>query len=205
MRDVPFGNVPELAGECYPSSDASAECLDLVVQVCAGTDPACLAMRRWRNGKLDGLKSHCPKGLVGSNPTRRITGIEKGMRTAQEVAEVKALAARGLNQCEIARATGRKHERPIVLADWQYAIVEQHPKCLIRGLIHSDGCRVLNKSMSHVYPRYFFDNASGDIRGIFCDACDRRGIAWRHPKERTISIARRESIALLDTFVGPKT
>ncbi len=27
--------------------------------------------RRWRNGRRDGLKLHCPKGRVGSNPTRR--------------------------------------------------------------------------------------------------------------------------------------
>lgn len=29
------------------------------------------AERRWRNGRLDALKTHCPKGRVGSNPTRR--------------------------------------------------------------------------------------------------------------------------------------
>jgi hypothetical protein len=41
--------------------------------------------------------------------------------------------------------------------------------------------------------------------GIFCRACDQLGVAWRQPKERTISIARAQSVALLDTFVGPKT
>jgi hypothetical protein len=101
--------------------------------------------------------------------------------------------------------TRSKHERNIELTDWQRKIVERHPKSLVRGLIHSDGCRVLNKSMGRVYLRYFFTNASSDIRTIFCDACDQLGIAWRHPKERHISIARRESVALLDTFVGPKT
>jgi len=40
---------------------------------------------------------------------------------------------------------GRKHERPIVLAPWQQAHVEAHPDQLIRGLIHSDGTRCLNK------------------------------------------------------------
>lgn len=101
--------------------------------------------------------------------------------------------------------SGLKHTRKIELVDWQQEIVNREPRALIRGLIHSDGCRCLNKSMGHVYPRYFFDNVSADILGIFCEACDQLGIAWRHPKERTISIARRESVALLDTFVGPKT
>jgi hypothetical protein len=36
---------------------------------------------------------------------------------------------------------GRKHQRPIVLADWQSAIVHAYPRQLLRGLIHSDGCR----------------------------------------------------------------
>jgi hypothetical protein len=92
-----------------------------------------------------------------------------------------------------------------VFAHWQREIVTRHPKPLIRGLIHSDGCRVLNKSMGHVYLRYMFTNASADIRSIFCDACDELGISWRQPKERVISIARRDSVALLDTFVGPKS
>jgi hypothetical protein len=100
---------------------------------------------------------------------------------------------------------GLKHLRPIVLAPWQQEIVDQDPRPLIRGLIHSDGCRVLNRSMGYAYVRYFFDNASEDIRGIFCRACDQLGVEWRQSKERTISVARRESVALLDTFVGPKS
>jgi hypothetical protein len=34
---------------------------------------------------------------------------------------------------------GRKHERPIVLEDWQRAIVQQCPADFLRGLFHSDG------------------------------------------------------------------
>jgi hypothetical protein len=101
--------------------------------------------------------------------------------------------------------SGMKHHRKIELTRWQLDIAERYPTALIRGLIHSDGCRVLNKSMGRVYVRYMFSNASADIRGIFCRACDQLGIAWRQPRERTISVARRKSVALLDTFVGPKT
>ena len=100
---------------------------------------------------------------------------------------------------------GMKHLRPIVLADWQREIVDHDPRPLLRGLIHSDGCRVVNKSMGRLYLRYMFTNASTDILGIFCDACDQLGIDWTQPKERNISIARRDSIALMDTFIGPKT
>ena len=44
---------------------------------------------------------------------------------------------------------GRKHERPIVLEQWQQEIVDVHPWALIRGLIHSDGCRALNRVRVH--------------------------------------------------------
>jgi hypothetical protein len=36
---------------------------------------------------------------------------------------------------------GPKHRRPIVLAPWQQEIVDAQPRALLRGLIHSDGCR----------------------------------------------------------------
>lgn len=36
---------------------------------------------------------------------------------------------------------GRKHQRSIRLATWQEEIASRHPQALIRGLIHSDGCR----------------------------------------------------------------
>jgi hypothetical protein len=54
------------------------------------------------------------------------------------------------------------------------------------------------------YPRYNFTNASDDIRTLFTSACDGLGIQWRRMNERNISVARRESVALLDEFVGPK-
>lgn len=109
---------------------------------------------------------------------------------------------------------GRKHERPIVLADWQLVIARDHTGPFVRGLIHSDGCRSINRFRTrlpsgriaeYAYPRYFFTNASADIRALFCDACDRIGIRWTQSNNRNISISNRQSVALLDTLVGPKT
>lgn len=105
-------------------------------------------------------------------------------------------------------APGRKHEREIVLRDWQEQIVSRRPDLLLRGLIHSDGCRIINTvrhgEKTYSYPRYNFSNRSDDIRGIFCDACDLLGIDWRVMNRWNISVARRESVARLDEFVGPK-
>jgi hypothetical protein len=99
---------------------------------------------------------------------------------------------------------GRKHERKIELTPWQQELVDLDPRPLIRGLLHSDGCRVLNWVNGTAYPRYHFSNVSADIRGIFGRACDQVGIEWRPNNPFSLSVARRGSVALLDEFVGPK-
>ena len=109
---------------------------------------------------------------------------------------------------------GRKHRRSIRLATWQRALTERHPARLLRGLIHSDGCRALNRFKTRLpsgrvaeygYPRYFFSNLSPDIRQIFCDHCDLLGIRWAESNQRNISVSHRKSVALLDEFAGPKS
>jgi hypothetical protein len=99
---------------------------------------------------------------------------------------------------------GRKHERKIELTPWQQELVDRDPRPLVRGLLHSDGCRVLNWVNGTAYPRYHFCNVSADIRGIFGRACDQLGIEWRPNNRWNLSVARRGSVALLDGFVGPK-
>jgi len=54
------------------------------------------------------------------------------------------------------------------------------------------------------YPRYSFSNMSLDIQRIFTDSCDQLGIPWTQPYFKTISIAKRRAVALMDTFIGPK-
>ncbi|MCL6733773.1 helix-turn-helix domain-containing protein [Streptomyces neyagawaensis] len=111
---------------------------------------------------------------------------------------------------------GKKHERRIVLEPWQQAIVEAHPWEFVRGLIHSDGCRVTNwttrlvggERKRYEYPRYFFTNKSDDIRRLYTDTLDRLGLEWthctRHGAPYNISVARKASVALMDAHVGAK-
>jgi hypothetical protein len=108
---------------------------------------------------------------------------------------------------------GRKHTREIDLTEWQRALTHAHPRELLRGLIHSDGCRTLNRFKTKLpsgriaeyeYPRYFFSNLSDGIRGIFCEHCELLGIRWTQSNPRNISVSHRKSVALLDEFVGPK-
>jgi hypothetical protein len=57
---------------------------------------------------------------------------------------------------------------------------------------------------TYEYARYEFSNRSDEIKCIFCDACEALGVEWRVMNRKAISIARRDSVAKLDAFVGPK-
>lgn len=108
---------------------------------------------------------------------------------------------------------GKKHERKIELVPWQLELTRAYPERLLRGLIHSDGSRCMNRFdtklpsgrvATYEYPRYFFTNYSEDIRRIFTDHCELLGIRWTQSNPRNISISHRDSVALLDAFIGPK-
>lgn len=111
---------------------------------------------------------------------------------------------------------GKKHDRRIALEPWQQDIVDARPWEFIRGLIHSDGCRITNwttrivagERKRYEYPRYFFSNKSDDIRKLFTDTLDKVGVGWttlaRGSDPFNVSVARKASVALMDTHVGPK-
>lgn len=117
--------------------------------------------------------------------------------------------------------TGMKHTRKIALDPWQHRIVRKYPEKFVRGLMHSDGCRLTNRVRKKLrgewkyyeYPRYQFVNVSTDITGLLTDALDWLNIPWksqiskREPRYRNatvVSVSRREAVARMDDFVGPK-
>ncbi|MER6178323.1 helix-turn-helix domain-containing protein [Streptosporangium sp. NPDC001681] len=107
---------------------------------------------------------------------------------------------------------GRKHLRKISLEGWQRKIFEMHPGRCVRGLMHSDGYRGMNRVRHHLngsdhwyeYPRYLFKNESKDILELCGEALDLLDVAWRYSRYNTISVARRAAVERLDEFVGPK-
>ena len=99
---------------------------------------------------------------------------------------------------------GRKHSRRIELTDWQREMVERHPELLLKGLVHSDGCRFVNTGRRWRHPRYSFSNQSDDIRAIFREACDLLGVHWT-TAPHTVYVSRIRDVAILDEFIGPKS
>jgi transcriptional regulator with XRE-family HTH domain len=108
---------------------------------------------------------------------------------------------------------GRKHQRAIVLADWQLELTRANPGSLIRGLIHSDGCRAINRFKTKLPSgrlaeysnvRYFFSNLSEDVRRIFTEHCELIGVRVTQSNHRNLSVSHRDSVALLENLIGPK-
>jgi hypothetical protein len=111
------------------------------------------------------------------------------------------------------RGPGMKHQRRIWLSEWQQELAERWPEALLRGLIHSDGCRFTNtrgSSDTWSAPRYAFSNVSTDLTSIFCTACDKLDLRWTgafpegQRKAVTIYVSRKDDVARMDEFIGPK-
>ena len=100
---------------------------------------------------------------------------------------------------------GKKHLRPIGLADWQKRLILTQPELLLRGLIHSDGSRFMNTCRNWSQPRYSFSNLSADIRRIFVETCELLAIQWTASGRRTIYVSRKADVERMDQFIGPKT
>ena len=98
---------------------------------------------------------------------------------------------------------GKKHERPIVLEDWQEALVAAEPWAFLRGCIRSDGCVFVNRTGLYEYLSYDFTNRSADIRDLFTRVCGAVGVECRPAGDR-VKVYRRASVALLLEHVGIK-
>ncbi|MGO4256237.1 helix-turn-helix domain-containing protein [Marmoricola sp. RAF53] len=107
---------------------------------------------------------------------------------------------------------GPKHQRQLVLTDWQRRTIAEEPGAFLRGLFHSDGCLVKNWATRPVggrikryeYPRWQFVNESRDIMQWCGEALDRVGVRWRQTKPRVLSVSRRDDVARLTALIGEK-
>ncbi|KIF03306.1 hypothetical protein PL81_25060 [Streptomyces sp. RSD-27] len=149
-----------------------------------------------------GLIDLCRAAIAGVRPDSKSALVQK-----QGCVEVKSYG-RHWTCLFPQHGPGRKHERHIALEPWQRDIVDAHPWEFIRGLIHSDGCRTTNWTVRngkrYEYPRYFFTNRSDDITDLLTRTLDRVGVQWKRANTCNVSIARKESVALMDAHVGPK-
>jgi hypothetical protein len=137
-----------------------------------------------------------------------------------------ALMGRGLSLRSISMSTGVNRSTLREWRDHPKTSANLHaacPRCVIvpalpepqadyaylLGLYLGDGCisRAGARDKDdrwYEYPRYLFSNESGDILRLCGQVLDQLGVAWRFSRRNAISVARREAVARLDEFVGPK-
>ena len=78
------------------------------------------------------------------------------------------------------------------------------PRRIRRGLIDSDGCRVVANDRGVRSVRCHFSNRSDHIRALFRAALDELEAPWTRPRRYEVAVYRKPAVARLDEFVGPK-
>lgn len=174
---------------------------------CISTHPrGVYRMRICLDMRYPGIVEECRQALREVLPHNKVAllGRTSGFTGRPERTHVEVSAySRSLPVLFPQHGPGRKHDRRIALESWQRRLVDQHPRALLRGLIHSDGCRFVNTGTNWRHPRYSFSNRSEDILGLFRVACDLVGVAsTRAP--HTVYVSRKDDVAELDRFIGPK-
>ncbi|WP_240506141.1 helix-turn-helix domain-containing protein [Thermoactinospora rubra] len=153
-----------------------------------------------------GIRAECVAAMQAIRPTNKVRVLQR-----QGYSEVNSFSKHWPHLFP-QHGPHKKHERKIVLEPWQRSLVKAHPGALVRGLMHSDGYRGMNRIRHRVngedrwyeYPRYLFKNESADILQLCGEALDMLGVAWRYSRHNTISIAKRSAVEALDAHVGPK-
>lgn len=71
---------------------------------------------------------------------------------------------------------GKKHDRKLILEDWQKEIIKEFPEEFIKACVQSDGCIYIQKVSNRQYHRHNFINKSEDIIDFFLWALSLVGI-----------------------------
>ncbi|MEV4350186.1 LAGLIDADG family homing endonuclease [Actinoplanes sp. NPDC049596] len=162
--------------------------------------------------KVPVLRIYCADawpGLIDECEAAMLTVLAKNVQRVQKAGCVGVQSYSNHWPCLLPQhGPAHKHERPIFLSAWQQPLIDANAGSFLRGLFHSDGCRVANRitrgKRIYTYPRYNFSNESADIMRLCQQSLDRLGISWRMCRRNMLSVARREAVARLDEFVGPK-
>jgi len=167
---------------------------------CISEDPRTYRLRIFLDARYPGIIEDAKRAVSAMRPTKRTR-----ISVVDRVGWLELVSYWQHWPCLFPQhGPGKKHLRPICLVQWQDDVVAGHPHMLLRGLIHSDGYRGINRVKGTGYPRYMFTNSSADIRRIFVEACDRFGVRCRQNRWNSISVARRPDVARLDEVIGPK-
>jgi hypothetical protein len=167
---------------------------------CISAGPRAYRLRITLDAGYPGIVAECAAAIQAIRPDKP---VRIGRYAHKRCVEVSAYWQHW--PCLIPQhGPGRKHLRTIELVAWQRAIIDEQRKQFVRGLIHSDGCRIVANDRGRPSPRYHFSNLSEDIKRLYCESLDALVVRWTRPCDRQIAVYRKDSVAILDTFIGPK-
>jgi len=157
--------------------------------------------------KYPGIVRDCEAAIQGVLPQNRVSRLLRRCNCYEVYAYSKTWP------CLFPQhGASKKHDRPIFLSSWQQELAERWPEQLLKGLIQSDGCRSYSTGAGGWrQPRYAFSNVSTDLTSIFCSGCDCLGLRWtasfptNEAAAVSIYVSRKDDVARLDEFVGPKS
>lgn len=114
-----------------------------------------------------------------------------------------------LNEIFPQSGKGPKHDRKMVLMDWQETIIQEYPEKFIRGCIQSDGCIYHQKVGNYAYKRYNFINKSEDVIDFFLRALNFKGIKKEKyfQKNRGLFVVqnfKKDDLSILENIISNK-
>jgi hypothetical protein len=167
---------------------------------CISKHPRAHKLRIPLDASYPGIVQECVAAIRAVRPANRVWVGKHGNDRCAEVSSYYTHWPCLFPQ----HGAGRKHLRSITLVRWQQRLVAQAHEQFVRGLIHSDGCRIIANDRGRLTVRYHFANRSEDIKRLFCASLDALLVHWTRPCDRQIAIYRKASVEILDQFVGPK-
>lgn len=155
--------------------------------------------------KYPEIQNRCMEALKILFPNNRVSIFQQPRRCS-----VVSVYSTKLSRMFPQHGAGRKHNRRIVLEEWQKSIVREFPRSFIRGLFHSDGCRYEESRCKgkYKYVMYNFSNMSEDIARLFEQACSDIDVRCTFNTTREgkhmLWIRNRASVTKLEAFLGSK-
>lgn len=217
LRDWVEGRLPSSYRDPWPAAEPRAEDLPDSYPYLLGMylGDGCISrhprdvfrLRISLDAKYPGIIAECKQAISDAVPGNRVWQGARASRYTDRpektCVDVGAYSKRW-PQLLPQHGSGKKHERQIILTDWQREAVSEHPQGALRGLIHSDGCRGINRCRNWSHPRYSFHNLSDDILDIFRAVCALVGVHSTNAPG-TVYVSRMADVATLDRFIGPKS
>ena len=141
----------------------------------------------WATGYLANASARSPVLEISLDP--RYPGIVSECSLAiQRVGGTKAKASlRTTPKGEAIRLVAKSRLWPLVFP--QHGPGKKHERAIALARWQQD---IVDR-----FPHEF-------LRGLFCASCEQLGIRWTQSSYKNISVADRRSVAILDSFVGPK-